>query len=55
MHVLYRIFIFVTFICLSTSVSAEVTETTDPLFNGDEILQMTITAPLTTLVRERPK
>jgi len=55
MHVLYRIFTYVTFACLSLSVSAEATETPDPLFQGDEILQMTITAPLTTLVRKRPK
>jgi hypothetical protein len=46
---------YVTFTCLSLSVSAEVTETPDPLFQGDETLQMTITAPLTTLVRKRPK
>jgi hypothetical protein len=55
MHLLYRVLTFVTFICLSLSASAEVKKTPDPLFQSVEILHMTITAPLTTLVRERPK
>jgi hypothetical protein len=55
MHLLYRALTFVMFICLSLSASAQVKVTPDPLFQGHEIAHMTLTAPLTTLVRERPK
>lgn len=40
---------------LTLSASAEMTQEPDPLFRGDELLHVTITAPLTTLVSERPK
>jgi len=55
MHFLHRTFAIVTFTFLTVPVSAQVSATPDPLFQGDEILHMTITAPLTTLVRERSK
>jgi hypothetical protein len=40
---------------LSFSALADPKSLLDPLFLDDELLQVTITAPLTTLVRERPK
>ena len=55
MQILYRALTVVMFTFLTLSASAEVKNMPDPLFQGDEILHMTITAPLTTLVRERPK
>lgn len=41
--------------CSSVSALADANGTRDPLFQNDEILHLNITAPLTTLVRERPK
>jgi len=55
MHLLYRTLTMVMFTFLTLSASAEMKQAPDPLFEGGEILHMTITAPLTTLVRERPK
>ena len=55
MHLLYRTLTMVMFTFLTLSASAEMRQAPDPLFQGDEILHMNITAPLTTLVRERPK
>ncbi|MCO4810797.1 MAG: hypothetical protein KC572_04290 [Gammaproteobacteria bacterium] len=53
MHLLYRTLTMLTLVALPAS--AEMKQEPDPLFRSDEILSMTITAPLTTLVRERPK
>ncbi len=47
--------IFTSFALLAGMVSAEESETPDPLFQNVGILEATITAPLTTLVKERPK
>jgi hypothetical protein len=55
MHVLYRTVAIVVFTFLAVSASAELSELPDPLFQDDETLPVTITAPFTTLVRERPK
>jgi len=55
MHTLYGTILIATSIFLTLSASAQVSEAPDPLFQDDETLQVTITAPLTTLVRERPK
>jgi len=52
---LYRAVTIVVFGFLVTSVLADVSELPDPLFQDDETLHVTITAPMTTLVRERPK
>ena len=40
---------------LAATASAQTSETPDPLFRENSILQATVTGPLTTLVRERPK
>ncbi len=45
----------VAFVLLAATASAHASEAPDPLFRDLEILAMTITAPLTTLVKERPK
>ncbi len=45
----------VTFTLLAASAWAETGRTPDPLFQDDATLHVTITAPLTTLVKERPK
>jgi len=55
MHLRHRILTLVTFTCLSFSASADEKNIPDPLFQDNEILHLDITAPLTTLVRERPK
>ena len=55
MHVLYRKVAIVVFTFLAVSASADVNELPDPLFQDVETLPVTITAPFTTLVRERPK
>ena len=55
MRLLYRTLTFVTFICVSLSATADGDKVPDPLFQDNEILHLDITAPLTTLVRERPK
>ena len=52
---MYRAVTIVVFGFLVTSVLADVSELPDPLFQDDETLHVTITAPMTTLVRERPK
>jgi hypothetical protein len=44
-----------TLVLLANATWAETGKTPDPLFQNDETLQVTITAPLTTLVKERPK
>lgn len=40
---------------LAATASAQESETPDPLFRDNSILQATVTGPLTTLVRERPR
>jgi len=55
MHSLCQTVTIVMFTLLTTVASAEASGTPDPLFQDDETLYVTITAPLTTLVRERPK
>jgi hypothetical protein len=55
MHFFHHTIIVVSFSLLTISATAQVSETPDPLFQDNETLQVTITAPLTTLVRERPK
>ena len=52
---MYRTIIIVGSGFLAVSALAEVNELPDPLFQDNETLHVTITAPLTTLVRERPK
>ena len=51
----HRVLTLVTIGCLSFSASADVYSTPDPLFQSDEALDVTITAPLTTLIKERSK
>jgi hypothetical protein len=55
MRFLYRRATMVTFALVATSASGQEIGTPDALFQNDETLHVTITAPLTTLVRERPK
>ena len=55
MHFLYPTVTKVIFVFLAASALADVSEIPDPLFQDNETLPVTITAPLTTLVRERPK
>lgn len=55
MHRLYRTLTAVMFTFLTLSAAAEMKQAPDPLFQAGEALHMTITAPLATLVRERPK
>jgi len=55
MHLLIRIVATACFALGSAAVFSMESETPDPLFQDDETLQVTITAPLTTLVRKRPK
>jgi hypothetical protein len=52
---LYRTAAILIFGFLATSALAEVSELPDPLFQDNETLHVTITGPLTSLVRERPK
>jgi len=54
MHIRYRIVTLFLSTFLIASAAAQVSEPPDLLFQDNEILQVTITAPLTTLVRERP-
>ncbi len=54
MHLLNRTAAAILFSLLVTTVSAQVSETPDPLFRDLEIIDVRIVAPLTTLVRERP-
>ena len=53
MHVLYRTVTIAVFAFLAAS--AEASELPDPLFQDNEALQVTMTLPATTLIRERPK
>jgi len=55
MHFLYRTIITVGSGFLAASALADVSELPDPLFHDNETLHVTITGPLTSLVRERPK
>jgi hypothetical protein len=55
MHLRYRILTLLTFTCLGFAASADEIANPDPLFQNNEIIQLDITAPLTTLVRKRPK
>ncbi len=50
-----RTAVIVIFGFLDASVLADVSALPDPLFQGNETLDMTITGPLSSLVRERPK
>lgn len=52
---LYRFFTSVMLIFMTTSALAEQSEAPDPLFQSNDTLEVTIKAPLTTLVRKRPK
>ncbi len=55
MHFLNRKAAAILFSLLATTVSAQVSESPDPLFQDLDIIDVRIVAPLTTLVRERPK
>jgi len=55
MRFLVRVIPTVAAALLTIPAMGQVSETPDPLFQDDETLHATITAPLTTLVRERPK
>lgn len=55
MHIFCRTVITMMFTVLATAVSAEKGEAPDPLFREDATLHITVTAPLTTLDRERPR
>lgn len=55
MHVLNRTATVTMFALLAASAWAETGRAPDPLFQNDETLQVTITAPLTSLIKERPK
>jgi len=54
MHLLNRTVATIVFTLLAITVSAQVSELPDPLFQDQEIIDVRIVAPLTTLVRERP-
>jgi len=55
MRTRFRVLAVISNACLCLSASAGDSDIVDPLFQSDELLQVTIRAPLTTLVRERPK
>ena len=55
MHFFYRTVVILLFMSPAVTALAEESETPDPLFQDVDILEATITAPLTTLVKERPK
>jgi len=55
MRFFHRVLTLTTLTCLCLSASADDYRTPDPLFQGDEALDVTITAPLTTLIEERSK
>jgi hypothetical protein len=55
LRVLHRALILTALSCLSLAALADVSSTPDPLFQDDEALNVTITAPLTTLIKERSK
>lgn len=55
MHFLNRTVAIITVVFLTIAASAENGKAPDPLFQNNDMLQVTITAPLTTLVDERSK
>jgi len=55
MFFLSRLFAFTSFTVVAASAAGQTSETPDPLFQDNDRLDVTITAPLTTLVRKRPK
>jgi len=55
MRFFHRVLTLTTLTCLCLSASADDYRTPDPLFQSDEALDVTITAPLTTLIKERSK
>ncbi len=55
MRFLNRTVAISTVVLLTTAAWAETGRAPDPLFQNNETLQVTITAPLTSLVKERPK
>lgn len=55
MSFLCRTVTLCTLVLLANAAWAETGKMPDPLFQSDETLDVTITAPLTTLVKERPK
>jgi len=55
MHIFCRTFAIVVFMLPAVTLLAEESKTPDLLFQDVEILEVTLTAPLTTLVKERPK
>lgn len=55
MRGLHRVLTLILVTCLSFSASADEYRTPDPLFQSDEALDVTIIAPLTTLIEERSK
>ena len=52
---MYHTATIIVFGLLSAATLADVNELPDPLFQDNETLHVTMTAPLTTLIRERPK
>jgi len=52
---LYRFVAVVMYVFMNTVALAEQSEAPDPLFQDDAVLEVTLEAPLTTLVRKRPK
>ncbi len=54
MHFLYRSVKISILALIATSAWAEASRSPDPLFQSDKTLYVTITAPFTTLVKERP-
>ena len=55
MRVFHCVLALITLTCLNLSASADDFRTPDPLFQSDDALEVTITAPLTTLIEERSK
>ena len=55
MRVFHCVLTLITLTGLCLSASADEYRTPDPLFQSDEALEVTITAPLTTLIKERSK
>ena len=53
MRFFHRVLTLTTLTCLCLSASADDYRTPDPLFQSDDALDVTITAPLTTLIKER--
>jgi len=55
MRFFHRVLTLTTLTCVCLSASADDYRTPDPLFQSNEALDVTITAPLTTLIEERSK